>query len=195
MNVCVRSYHLRLNEQQSAFNLLLSTSIKEKTKWRENWHAKNSPCVLYIHRRVFVRSFNTKHAEWNLLCTKHTFGWFYDFPFFSLHSCFAAISIFSFILSVQKKKCFFFVCYMCPHTHESRTAHFSSDGLRVFCQTIRVQLNMKMLQSFLLLSKTPNSSWMVFFPSCLSLFHSNSQFFIPFLGFSLFFCLFLNFQW
>lgn len=104
-------------------------------------------------------------------------------PFFSLHSCFAAISIFSFILSVQKKKCFFCLLYVPSYTHESRTAHFSSDGLRVFCQTIRVQLNMKMLQSFLLLSKTPNSSWVVFFPSCLSLFHSNSQFFIHFLGF------------
>lgn len=132
MNVCVRSYHLRLNEQQSAFNLLLSTSIKEKTKWRENWHAKNSPCVLYIHRRVFVRSFNTKHAEWNLLCTKHTFGWFYDFPFFSLHSCFAAISIFSFILSVQKKKIAFFLFVICALTHTNRAPRTSVPMVYVY---------------------------------------------------------------
>lgn len=77
-----------------------------------------------------------------------------------------AMQLFLYFLSFYRyrKKNAFFVCYMCPYTHESRTAHFSSDGLRVFCQTIRVQLNMKMLQSFLLLSKTPNSSWVVFFP-------------------------------
>lgn len=100
--------------------------------------------------------------------------------------------IFFHFIGTEKKNAFF-VCYMCPHTHESRTAHFSSDGLRVFCQTIRVQLNMKMLQSFLLLSKTPNSSWMVFFPFMsvsfsleLTIFHPFSWIFPLFLSVSQF---------
>lgn len=91
-------------EQQSAFNLPLSTSIKEKTKWRKNWHAKNNPCVWYIHIRCGIA--RSVYSEWERAAcgiifsayaqretTHWVLGWFYDFPslFFSFPSSFFCV--------------------------------------------------------------------------------------------------------
>lgn len=120
MNVCVRSYHLRLNEQQSAFNLLLSTSIKEKKRNEGKIDMQRTARVCYIYIGAYSFETLTRSMRNEICYAQNTRldGFMTSLFFLSI----PALQLFLYFLSFYRyrKKCFFCLLYVPSHT---RIAH------------------------------------------------------------------------